>query len=121
MLRKVDLDGYILELWDTNKLTGMGKPRLGYRLTAPANKGGDVIFEAEDFGCAPSVAIDSDMAVRELMGFLTLRPGDTDRDYFDKYTPRQWQFVEENAEALAIFGFTDGADGEPLPAILDAE
>ena len=122
-LRKVNLDGYILELWATNRLTGgnHGKEILGYRLTAPADKGGDVIFEAEDFGCSPVVAIDSDTAIRELMGFLTLVPGDTDREYFEKYTDRQKRFCEDEAESLKLFGFTDEDDETPLPEIIDAE
>jgi hypothetical protein len=29
-----------------------------------------------------------------------MRPGDTDDDYFDSYTPEQLAFVEEYGEAL---------------------
>jgi hypothetical protein len=46
-------------------------------------------------------AIDSDKAVGSLMGFLTLRPGDTDSEYFESYTPEQMHFAETHAEALA--------------------
>lgn len=37
---------------------------------------------------------------RPLLGFLTLRPGDTDREYFDKYTPAQLEYANQHAETL---------------------
>jgi len=94
------LDGYRLELWDTGRSRSDGKPLLGYRLC----KGeGDVVFEGEDFGCSPLHAVDSDETVRALLGFLTLRPGDTDREYFAGYTAREWAFVESDAESLSLY------------------
>ena len=39
-------------------------------------------------------SIDSDQAVAALMGFLTLKPGDTDREYFDAYTPEQLAWAQ---------------------------
>ena len=39
--------------------------------------------------------------VAAIMGFLTLRPGDTDRDYFDSYTAEQIEFRDTHAETLA--------------------
>jgi hypothetical protein len=62
-----------------------------------------VIFEGEDFSCSPMIAIDSDDSLRSLLGFLTLKPGDTDRDYFDDYTPEQLAFAENEAESLSIW------------------
>ncbi len=35
------------------------------------------------------------------MGFLTLRPGDTDPDYFEDYTPEQHAYCDAHAEALS--------------------
>ncbi len=35
------------------------------------------------------------------MGFLTLRPGDTDQEYFDGYTDNQLQYADEHAETLS--------------------
>jgi hypothetical protein len=40
--------------------------------------------------------------VRALMGFLTLRPGDTDDEYFDRYTPDQLAFADEHGEFLGL-------------------
>jgi hypothetical protein len=59
------------------------------------------LFEGEDFACSPCHAIDSDECIASLMGFLTLRPGDTDAEYFESYTPQQIDYCEQHAEALA--------------------
>lgn len=60
-----------------------------------------VLFEGEDLGCSPMHAIDSDESVAALMGFLTLRPGDTDAEYFENYTPEQMEFCQQHAESLS--------------------
>lgn len=77
------------------------KSLLGYRLTMHANGNRTVLFEGEDFGCSPMHAIDSDEACAGIMGFLTLRSGDTDREYFESYTQAQLDYCKEHAEALA--------------------
>lgn len=60
-----------------------------------------LLFEGEDFGCSPMHAIDSDECVAAIMSFLTLRPGDTDREYFEDYTEAQLDYCSQHAEALA--------------------
>lgn len=98
-----------LVTWDTGRTDSLGKSMLGYRLTMTGDtrtivQSGDnrvVLFEGEDFGCSPLHPIDSDEAVAAIMGFLTLKPGDTDRDYFADYTDTQLAFCSEHAEALA--------------------
>lgn len=88
-----------------------GKLRLAYCLTECAGvkrtagvklKPYVVIFEGDDFGLAPGHSSDSDEAVRAIMSFLTLRPGDTDADYFTHYTDRQREFCNTHAEAVAM-------------------
>jgi hypothetical protein len=106
-LRDVNVDGYRLTLWDTNRSDSMGKSVLGYEFKGPD---GSVIFQGEDFHCSPVQAVDSDETVRSLLTFLTLRPGDTDADYFADYTPEQIAFTEGDAEALSIFALEDGPD-----------
>jgi hypothetical protein len=44
--------------------------------------------------------IDSDEAIKSIMGFLTLRPSDTDTDYFADYTDAQEEYCAKYAEAL---------------------
>jgi len=59
------------------------------------------LFEGADFAGSPMVADDSDACLATLLTFLTLRPGDTDRDYFDDYTPEQLDWTQDYAcEAL---------------------
>jgi hypothetical protein len=60
-----------------------------------------IIFEGTDFGCSSLHAINSDETVKALMGFLTLRLGDTDSEYFADYTPDQLDFSIRHAEVLS--------------------
>ncbi len=100
---------FLLKTWDTGRMID-NKCRLGYRLSIGHAKDQNalgnpavwnVLFEGEDFGCSPLDAIDSDAAVASLMSFLTLRPGDTDSEYFEAYTPEQMEYCQQHAEALA--------------------
>jgi hypothetical protein len=100
---------FTLTMWDTGRQCG-GKWQVGYRLTMSDSihythvgtryVKRDVLFEGEDFGCSPLHAIDSDASVEGLMSFLTLRPGDTDHEYFADYTPAQLDYCAQHAEAL---------------------
>lgn len=113
-LRQVDVDGYTLRTWDANKrlLVG-GQYVLGYVFEA---KDGSVLFTGEDFACSPMHAVDSDESLRSLLGFLTLRPGDTDADYFEGYTPEQLHFCQTDAESMQLWAMEDigPEDGGPL-------
>ena len=77
-----------------------GKECLGYRLTMKENNKTSVLFEGEDMGLSPLHGVDSDASIEALMGFLTLKPGDTDSEYFEKYTQEQFDFCNNHAEAL---------------------
>lgn len=91
-----------LVTWDTGRTGFGGKYLVGYRLSMRTPDGRHIrLFEGEDFGCSPMYAIDSREACAGIMAFLTLRPGDTDREYFADYTPRQLAYCHEHAEALS--------------------
>ena len=119
-LRHVQLEsGHTLRTWDTGRTRGAGmmaRTNIGYELRDPA---GQVLFRGADFGPSPMYADDADATLRALCGFLLLRPGDTDRDYFAEYTPEQLAFAESSeCENLAWLycdegpgAFTD-VDGE---------
>jgi hypothetical protein len=115
MLRVVQLEAHTgrkwkLELWDTGRRSfgAFGRCYLGYRLTSPE---GAVLFEGDDYSPVPSLAIDSDESLRGLCGFLFLRPGDTDDEYFENYTPEQLEFARSSeCEALAMYGLEDIED-----------
>jgi hypothetical protein len=112
---------YHLLVWDTNEYSTdmFRKPRLGYAFAkntpGPHDAQGNpdpegaidgyttLLFLGTDFYCAPGDAVDSDEMIRSLMGFLTLRPGDTDDDYFADHTPKQRAFTESSAcEVLSM-------------------
>jgi hypothetical protein len=102
---------FYLVMWDTHRMKG-NKCRLGYRLTM--KEGGRksvLLFGGEDYGCSPMHAIDSDAAVRSLMGFLTLRPGDTDREYFEDYTQEQLDYCSQHAETLGAEVYSRFGEG----------
>lgn len=97
-------DGFRLTLYDLNRRDELGKWVLGYRFTDK----GKLIFEGEDFACAPSDAVDSLATVYGLLTFLSLRSGDTDKEYFDSYTPAQLEWRDsgraEELSYLVMFG-----------------
>lgn len=90
---------FTVVLWDTGRSDNRGQSVLGYKLSS--SKDGE-IFKGEDFAGSPMHAIDSDKTICSLMSFLTLKPGDTDREYFANYTQKQMRFAEEFAESLQM-------------------
>ena len=71
-----------------------------------------VLFAGEDFRPSPMHADDADETLRGLLGFLTLRPGDTDREYFADYSPAQLAFAESSECELLAFAYSDDGEGE---------
>ena len=37
-----------------------------------------------------------------LLAFLSLKPGDTDPEYFEGYTPEQLEFARQEGESLSL-------------------
>ena len=106
---------FVLELGDTFRTDSMGKSILSYRLTqAEIGKPAIVIFDGADFHCSPMYAIDSDQALRSLIGFLTLRQGDTDAEYFAEYTPEQLDFIGTDAEELSMWSEEEDLEDVPF-------
>lgn len=54
------------------------------------------------FGASPLHADDSDESLIALMNFLALKPGDTDKEYFDDYTAIQLDWVGEYSDDLTL-------------------
>lgn len=110
VLRHVEFDGYRLMLWDTyNRDPGkFGRSRLGYVLW---HRDGSVLFAAKDYSPGCMSCIDSDDSVRGLIGFLTLKPGDTDDDYFKDYTPEQLAWAKSEGECLSMWAEEDSRLG----------
>ena len=122
ILRHVNVDGYRLLTWETRQRFRTGQLIVGYAFYEPGIE--EPLFCGEDYGCSPLDCVDSDNCLRGIMGYLTLREGDTDREYFDNYTERQLKWSRNKAEELTFWGmeesdFCDG-DGE-APKFIDIE
>lgn len=127
-LRKVKLDApggnYILETWDGGPPSPFGKRYIGFRFYNPQ---GTVIFGTPEGSAplklSPLHSIDSDESLRALLGFLTVKPGDTDREYFDNYTEEQMAFARSyDCEYLGLYAYEDdGPESYTAMAFEDVE
>ncbi|MFE3452476.1 hypothetical protein ACFXJ8_26495 [Nonomuraea sp. NPDC059194] len=107
-----------LELWPAGR-TEDGRIRWHYRLSRKNR----TIFAASDITSgvgAVLTAAELISAARTVLSYLTLRPGDTDREYFDVYTRTQLDWRDEFAEDLSLYAMDDlcgycGGD-HPSPA-----
>lgn len=132
LLRVAQFDDYYIELYDVEpKLSPQNKTmdfllkgchgshhKLGYRFWDKD----EVIFEGRDFACPRGdfEAGKFSECLLSLLGFLALRPGDTDEEYFESYTPRQREWCEERTEDLRLIVFDleemhGTADDDPMP------
>lgn len=110
-LRHVRIDGFELITSDTGRCDRRGQSFIAYQLLSPE---GLAIFDGSDFAGSPLHADDSDQTLRALLGFLTLRLGDTDCEYFDDYTPEQIAFRNGPAELLSLWALDDGPEFEEV-------
>ena len=94
---------FTLNTWDTGRIDHLGKSIIRYQF----QHGDKLLFEGSDFACSPMNAVDSDECVRALLSFLTLRPGDTDAEYFTDYTQEQLDFANEHGETLQMYTLDD--------------
>lgn len=106
--RKGGRPTFTLRLYHTAEARRDGKTRVAYDLrmhtrdTRKHRTATVVLFDGDDFGCSPLHATDSDACVRGLMTFLTLRPGDTDAEWFANYTDEQRAYCDAHAETLSL-------------------
>lgn len=91
---------FTLQLFDAERTDDRGAYGVCFRLLMA----GKPLFEAMTSKGAfyGHSAVDSDEAIKGVMSFLTLKPGDTDDDYFNRYTKRQRFYCEKYAEALSL-------------------
>jgi hypothetical protein len=89
---------YKLDLYDSGRVCN-GKSMLSYQFYHKEQ----LVFEGDDFGCSPMYCIDSDNAVAALLHFLSLKPGDTDREYFEDYTEQQLEFARDCGDDLYCY------------------
>lgn len=92
LLRTLRLNGTTLRVFDMEKTRGTNHHCLGYQFKV----GRKIIFEGTDFGCPFQIGIDSLEAAYSILGFLTLKPGDTDKEYFEEYTKEQMEWAKSS-------------------------
>ena len=61
-----------------------------------------LLFDSKQHGVPAHKSIDGDDTVAAVMGFMCLRPGDTDAEYFAGYTDAQMAFAQGDAEYLLL-------------------
>jgi hypothetical protein len=89
------VDGeYTVTLKENGRRAKTGQKLTDYQLIAPD---GTVVFSGDDLGCSPMNNTELKGNAIALLGFLTLKPGDTDDDYFKDYTPAQLAWCESTA------------------------
>ncbi len=89
-------EGFRLAAWyDGYDSFWRDKVRLAYRFWDH----GELIFEDNDIGTP--LASDDPKNIAAILGFLSLRPGDTDSEHFKDYTDAQRAWMEMRAEDLA--------------------
>lgn len=94
---------YILTLFDPNDHDSAGRWGVAYTLHRVTAAGRELLFDSDANGIAYAhLAVDSDERAHDTMKWLTLKPGDTDRDFFDKYTPDQLAWATSHAEGLEM-------------------
>lgn len=94
-----------IDIWDTNEVDELtGKSQLAYRLCARHEPDlWEIIFAGEEYRPGLGLGTDSDASLGCLLGFLSLKRGDTDDEYFTDYTERQLKWAEEHGEELALW------------------
>jgi hypothetical protein len=89
-----------LEVSDPNRPRPNGGWVLAYTLSLTQGEVTTTVFEGEDFASNPLHAIDSHETLSTLLKFLALKPGDTDREFFEDYTPEQLDFAQRYGEEV---------------------
>jgi hypothetical protein len=94
----------LIRAWEASRYDADGRPRYPNsnhtRLDCELRYNGQVIFAKGDTYCATPGCIDDDDAKELVTSLFCMKPGDTDSDYFESYTPEQLAWVEQHADAL---------------------
>jgi hypothetical protein len=85
LLREVHDDEVTLRMYAPTGELPADRDAIGYVLTYHDS----VVFAGMDFHPSPLYAVDSDRAVEALAGFLAVRAGDVEDEYFADYTQTQ--------------------------------
>jgi hypothetical protein len=89
-MKTYNFDGYKLTLKNTNNRDSLGKFIIEYTFKKPDNT---ILFSGNDFHASPMHKPESKESAIALLVFLTCKPGDVEKDYFDNYTQDQLDFA----------------------------
>lgn len=92
LIRTLRLNGTTLRIYDNFSFSHGGRYNLAYEFKV----GRKVIFSGSDFCASPLHAVDSLATAYSLLSFLCLRPGDTDKEYFEEYTKEQMEWAKSD-------------------------
>jgi hypothetical protein len=119
ILRHVQFDDFELLMWETGQRRG-DTEFIAFKLL---HEGAEVLnSNAVGLpGWHPRLgyAIDSDRMVRSVIDWCAVKPGDTDIDYFEKYTEEQIEWVQSHSDELSFWGesaateLVESGEGEP--------
>lgn len=93
-------------------------PETGHmRIDVEVWHGPDCIFRVGDTWCAVNkwTSLDSDAAKELVLSLVAMRPGDTDSEYFNRYTPEQLSFASAFGEELGLVRESRYCDGNGCP------
>ena len=96
---------FSLVTWDAHKRDHLGKDMIGYELRMHESGITTILFTDEDIDNSPMHCLDSDASVAGVMHFLTLRPGDTDAEFFANDSEIAKDYRASHAEALSCAVF----------------
>lgn len=71
------------------------------KLSVEVRHGGKVIFPRGQLYCALHGSSDGVKARELVLSLVAMKPGDTDADYFNAYTPDQKDWVEAHGDAIS--------------------
>lgn len=97
LLYEERVDEHLVELFDEG--TKGGRPSLGFRVHTDDT----LVWQGHEFTPSGGVEPASTEAVAELLTWVTLRPGDTDDEFFDGHTAEQHDWLARHADDLSAF------------------
>jgi hypothetical protein len=96
-----------IDAYDTGVMDNRGTTRITIRAVHHIGKDRRVIWRPGETWChpGPGDCDDSDKAKELVTSLVTIRPGDTDADYFEGYSPEQLEFCERYGEVLQMIAW----------------
>lgn len=102
-LRTATHGEFRLDLWDTGERPPGGEALLAYRLCFAEGTRWILVFSDEGFRGAHTEEPGSDATVAAILRFCSLRPGEADPVFFERFTAQQIAFAEQHGEALSLW------------------